>query len=166
VTDTATRVGGPGDRNLFIELWGEFLREHHKHGNFVEPTVHSMDYYNMLFEKYTSGEAEGVVVFAVPGHAVCMWGDVGVNGMYDHTEGRVAHSLGSYVRPEYRSRHHNIPYAMWKRACKVLKKRGFNTVISSVNVEAKDVNIEGHIGIKRATEFGFEPVQVTGFLRL
>ena len=159
-------MGGPGDRSLFIELWGDFLREHHKNGNFVEPTVRSMNYYLDLFDRYTSGQAEGVVVFAVPGHAVCMWGDVGGNGLYDHTEGRVAHSLGSYVRPEYRSRHHDIPYAMWKRACKVLKKRGFNTVISSVNVEAKDVNIEGHIGIKRATEFGFEPVQVTGFLRL
>jgi len=166
VTDTATRVGGPGDRSLFIELWGEFLREHHKHGNFVEPTVHSMDYFIMLFEKYTSGEAEGVVVFAVPGHAVCMWGDVGVNGLYDHTEGRVANSLGSYVRPEYRSRHHDMPYAMWKRACKVLKKRGFDTVISAVNVKIKDVNIEGHIGMERASDFGFEPVQVTGFLRL
>jgi len=164
VTDVATRVGGPGDRSLFIELWGEFLREHHKRGNYIEPTVRSMDYFLTLFEQYTTGIRGGVVVFGVDGKSVCMWGDAMAEGIYDHADGRVAHGLGTYVRPE--SRRKNIAHQLWRRAGKILKNKGFDAVIGSVNIKPKDINIDGHIGLERADSFGFIPTQVVGVLRL
>jgi len=123
-----------------------------------------MDYFLTLFDQYTTGVRGGVVVFGAGNNAVCMWGDVLAEGGFDHAEGCVAHGLGTYVRKEFRSK--NVTGLLWRRASKILKKRGFDAVIAAVDIQPEESKIEGHRGFDRAVSFGFIPTEIVGVLRL
>ena len=154
----STRIATAEDRDLFSRLWTEYTIEHHKAGSDVMPTARTLRYFVGLFDAFLGGTAMGVVVFGGDDNAVLMWGAPGANGLpYDSAFGYVAQGFGTYVRASHRGK--GISKKLRQRAVKLLKKRGFDSVMGS--------SAEGNqIGFETGTHFGFEVIQTTGILRL
>ncbi len=153
----SVRAAVMDDEGLFRKLWGEFIVEHHKSGSDIMPTARTMNFFMVLFREYTSGHDSGAVVLDTDGRGVLMWGESSGGLPYDSTFGRVASGWGTYVQPQHQGK--GISKALRRKGTKLLKKRGFDTVIGA----AASAN---EVGKETGIRFGFEPYQLTGALRL
>ncbi len=126
-----SRVATQSDRNVFIELWSEFLVEHRKHGSFILPTERTLKHFLGLFDDYTQCRKIGVTAISDCDHAIGMWGSVTADGSspYDSDYPCTVYGHGTYVRPAYRRK--GLSLGLWKRAEKLLRKRGVNAAIGS-----------------------------------
>jgi len=154
----SVRLATKGDRDLFIRLWTEYTIQNHKNGSDVMPTSKTLTYFVGLFDSFVSGDLPGIVLIGADDNAVLMWGAATQYGLpYDSAYGFTAQGFGTYVRPSFQGK--GISKELRKRAMKLLKRKGFDSVFGS----AYEKNDAGYIsGVK----FGFEVVQATGILRL
>ena len=147
-----SRVATQNDRNIFVELWSEFLVEHRKLGSFILPTERTLRHFLCLFDDYTQGRKIGVTTISDCDHAVGMWGTVTADGTspYDSEYGHTAYGHGVYVRPDHRRK--GLSLELWKRAEKSLRKRGIDAVVGSTIMANSDLRPMGE-------GRGFKPLQ-------
>ena len=166
----AILVGGPGfaaaaswqptdasatDRAAFLEMLLAYLKEC---GGDVLPCPENVELYGAIFDRYVSGEAEGVALLAVAAGApvgFTMAGEFPLGFLTSH--GKTAMGWGTYVRPEERRK----GYARWLRRALDARLRvmGFDAVVGGYSPG----NAPAEASLRGA---GFEVYQILGAKRL
>lgn len=132
------------DKGLFRKLWSQLLEDQYEKGSQVLPSENNLDIYEVIFEKYVSGEFPGVVLF-VAEDAVLMWGHTGQEAL--ETKDKIATGWGTYVGPKLRGK--GASKELRKVACEKLKELGFEIVMGTTLTG----NEEGEVSTEK---FGFK----------
>ncbi len=112
---------------LFKKLWMKMLEEQAAKGSLIKVSEHNVDVAATIFEAYTEGDLEGVVLF-VSEVGVLLYGDMA--GPYELSVGKkIAYGFGQYVSPEYRGR--GVLDLMIAEAFKQLRLMGFDVLLGS-----------------------------------
>lgn len=128
------RKACPNDRGDFMVLWAEFLHDAHKAGSEVLPTPRNLQISLRLFDLYTMGELEGVVLIARDEDekliGVTMSGEPMRGQLFDCAWGRVATGWGTYVREAFRG--DGWSRKLRKAMAKACKNMGFDVVAGPI----------------------------------
>ena len=124
------------DRDEFLRLWRDYLKEVSDMGGDILPTDRSMLYFGMLFDAYVSGVLRGAVVLLVDvettrAYGVVMWGMLTDEPLVDSRFGVTASAFGSYVEPKFRG--HGYSADMRRMAAKFIKAAGIDAVQSVID---------------------------------
>lgn len=118
------------DRNIFMELWKEYLEIQEDLGDFMRATESTLSVYEAFFLDAVQ-PGKGVVVIAEDGDYPCgALMRVKLCLPFDITLGKTAMSFGIYVRKEFQNQ--GIAKRLAGRAAIELKKHNFDTVLSEV----------------------------------
>lgn len=143
------------DKGLFRKLWKSYLKDQHKKGSDILPTAANLDKFELIFEKYVSGEFEGIVLF-VADDAVLMWGSQG-EPAFETNYKKPATAWGTYVGEKLRGK--GVSKELRKIAAQKLREKGFDVAIG--------IGLKGNEeGLDSGTKFGFDLYASLGRLRL
>jgi GNAT superfamily N-acetyltransferase len=124
------RKAKPRDLGLFRKLWQKFMEDNYELGHLVLPSKQNLDVACIYFDKYVSGEAEGIVLF-VANDAVLMWGD-DLSPIETRLE-KPAQGWGVYVAPQRRRQ--GVSMIMREEGKKMLIEMGFTHVTGSTTLQ-------------------------------
>lgn len=149
------RTASVADRDALLDLLRAYLEEA---GGDVLPCPGNVELYGQIFDRYASGEAEGVTLLALSGGrpvGFTMAGEFPLGFRTRH--GKVAMGWGTYVAPEERQSGH--ARRLRRTLDARLRRMGFDTVIGGYAPS----NGPAAASIR---DTGFEVYQVLGAKRL
>lgn len=126
-SSSGLRLARPADRPVFRSLVMDYLVEMRSKGSEIQPTEKTVDFYCSLFDAYTSGDKEGVIVFA-PAYAFSMAGDATMP--IDTDFGKTAVGWATYVSPGSRGR--DVASILRSSLRSHLRTLGFQTILGGV----------------------------------
>lgn len=129
------------DKGLFRKLWQRFMEDNFEMDGLILPTKNNLDVANFYFDKYVSGEAEGIVLF-VANDAVLMWGD-DLSPIETRLE-KSAQGWGVYVAPERRRQ--GVSMVIREEGKKMLRNMGFTHVLGSTT-EKNDPSYQSSVKV-------------------
>jgi GNAT superfamily N-acetyltransferase len=129
----------------------------------ILPTERTLDFWMSLYDNYCAPETSatpmaGVALVALADGVPVGFSLAGAAPLpYDTTFGQLAYGWGTYVQPSHRGLH--IASELREAMRLALKALGFETLLGGVH-------LNNDVGIKALRGTGFEPYQLSGFIRL
>lgn len=151
------RAASLADGDLFEELWKEFVTQQRTVGGDVLPTKKTMDFYRSVFDSYTLGLSQGIVVIGALDNAVLLWGQPQGELPWDHTLGKWAMGWGTYVRSDFQRQGWGT--LMRSAAVEVLRGMDFDSILGGPWPQ-------NEAGLLTWLKFGAEPYQNNYVVRL
>lgn len=127
------RLATRADREPFLNLWLDYLKENADLGSPVLPSRYNMTQYRDLFDSYTVGSLRGTPVIASTsrgGVGVLMAGEPPGGFHLETSRGRLMEVWGVYVVPEHRRR--GLAHKMQDHGRRVGIDLGFRGAVSTV----------------------------------
>jgi GNAT superfamily N-acetyltransferase len=125
------RRAKPQDRKLFLKLYEEHLEEVKETPGSFLPTEENLETLGVLFDTYTSGELQGVVLM-VAQDAIGLFGEIG-SQPFETNLGKTVIGWAVYVRESARGK--GVSQAIYKRAKRLLREMGFDYMIGEADIE-------------------------------
>jgi GNAT superfamily N-acetyltransferase len=143
------RPATPLDRDAFIRLWQELLKEREGFGSYIDANARSLQFYLALFDHYVS-RPDGLVLVVGDGQGVLMWGVVPLP--FAHHLGRFMQGWGVYLEPPLRRK--GLGRELYRVGLKALHERGFDGLLGTFQPTNRAV-------VMLAEEFGAKVLEHT-----
>jgi hypothetical protein len=144
------------DKDLFMELWEEFVSDVRGNGYEIVWTPRTEGFFSYLFDSYLDKTLDGVVILCGNDGAL-IWGETAKEPAFDTIFGRMAYGFGTYLRNRIRGQ--GLSRAMRDVATRDLTTMGFDSVFGAARANNK-------AGYQSSLSFGFEEHSMTGVLKL
>ena len=131
-------IATAGQRQDFVNLWGEFLREARKGGSSLHADDYNLKVFRDYFDAYATGELRGLTIFWRPTQddppaAILLGGEVYGDPVWHDDHTGTATMWGIYVLPEHRKL--GLGVKMCEMAIPVLRDLGFSGACTTVRVD-------------------------------